>query len=245
MERKIYTLILFLMIIATAGAEASNGAEIYSAYISGDMAQWKSVIDRMEEVKSRDNAFLLELVNYQYGYVAWAIGVKRNSEARRYLNLAEANLAVLERNRYNLSMVNAYKAAFYGYRIGLNVLQAPFVGPKSVESANLAMKLDPANPFGYIQYGNSQYYMPAMFGGSKEEAIKYYLKAEELMAKNTEFLENNWNYINLLTVLAQAFSETGDAVSAKAYYDKILKKEPGFVWVKDQLYKDFMKNVKN
>jgi len=245
MERKIRTLILFLMITATAGAEAQNKAEIYSAYISGDMEQWKNVIDRMEEVKSRDNSFLLELVNYQYGYIAWAIGVKQNSEARRYLKLAEANLAVLEGNRYKLSMVNAYKAAFYGYRIGLNVLQAPFIGPKSVESANLAMKLDPSNPYGYIQYGNSQYYMPAMFGGSKEEAIKHYLKAEELMASDEEFAENNWNYLNLLTVLAQAFSETGDPASAKEYYDKILKKEPGFIWVKDQLYKDLMKNMQN
>jgi tetratricopeptide (TPR) repeat protein len=245
MERKIRTLILFLMITATAGAEAQNKAEIYSAYISGDMEQWKNVIDRMEEVKSRDNSFLLELVNYQYGYIAWAIGVKQNSEARRYLKLAEANLAVLEGNRYKLSMVNAYKAAFYGYRIGLNVLQAPFIGPRSVESANLAMKLDPSNPYGYIQYGNSQYYMPAMFGGSKEEAIKHYLKAEELMASDEEFAENNWNYLNLLTVLAQAFSETGDLASAKEYYDKILKKEPGFIWVKDQLYKDLMKNMQN
>lgn len=245
MERKIRTLILFLMITATAGAEAQNKAEIYSAYISGDMEQWKNVIDRMEEVKSRDNSFLLELVNYQYGYIAWAIGVKQNSEARRYLKLAEANLAVLEGNRYKLSMVNAYKAAFYGYRIGLNVLQAPFIGPKSVESANLAMKLDPSNPYGYIQYGNSQYYMPAMFGGSKVEAIKHYLKAEELMASDEEFAENNWNYLNLLTVLAQAFSETGDPASAKEYYDKILKKEPGFIWVKDQLYKDLMKNMQN
>jgi len=245
MERKIRTLILFLMITATAGAEAQNKAEIYSAYISGDMEQWKNVIDRMEEVKSRDNSFLLELVNYQYGYIAWAIGVKQNSEARRYLKLAEANLAVLEGNRYKLSMVNAYKAAFYGYRIGLNVLQAPFIGPKSVESANLAMKLDPSNPYGYIQYGNSQYYMPAMFGGSKEEAIKHYLKAEELMASDEEFAENNWNYLNLLTVLAQAFSETGDPASAKEYYDKILKIEPGFIWVKDQLYKDLMKNMQN
>ena len=245
MERKIHTLILFLMITATAGAEAPDKAVIYSAYISGDMVRWKSVIDRMEEVKSRDNTFLLELVNYQYGYIAWAIGVKRNSEARRYLNLAEANIAVMERNKYNLSMVNAYKAAFYGYRIGLNVLQAPFVGPKSVESANLAMKLDPSNPYGYIQYGNSQYYMPAMFGGSKEEAIKYYLKAEELMASDAEFAENNWNYLNLLTVLAQAFSETGNLASAKNYYDKILRTEPDFIWVKDQLYKDLLKNMKN
>jgi len=245
MERKIRTLILFLMITATAGAEAQNKAEIYSAYISGDMEQWKNVIDRMEEVKSMDNSFLLELVNYQYGYIAWAIGVKQNSEARRYLKLAEANLAVLEGNRYKLSMVNAYKAAFYGYRIGLNVLQAPFIGPKSVESANLAMKLDPSNPYGYIQYGNSQYYMPAMFGGSKVEAIKHYLKAEELMASDEEFAENNWNYLNLLTVLAQAFSETGDPASAKEYYDKILKIEPGFIWVKDQLYKDLMKNMQN
>ena len=245
MERKKYTLIILVLLVGIGEIQATYKADIYSAYVSGDMGRWKNIIDQMDKVVNKDNDLLLELVNYQYGYIAWCIGEKRNSEARRYLNLAEANISLLERNKFKLSMINAYKSAFYGYRIGLNVLQAPFIGPKSVECARKSMELDPSNPFGYIQYGNSQYYMPAMFGGSKEEALKYYLKAEKLMASFPDFTEGNWNYLNLLTVIAQAYNETNDPVTAKSYYEKILKLEPDFVWVKNELYQDLLKNMKN
>ncbi|MBW6501648.1 MAG: hypothetical protein K0B05_09670 [Bacteroidales bacterium] len=245
MERKIYTLILMLMLMGISEAVANYKADIYSSYISGDMDKWKAVIDRLEEIRNKDNALLLELVNYQYGYIGWALGVKRNSEARRYLNLAEANLAVLERNKYSLSMVNAYKTAFYGYRIGLNVLQAPFVGPKSLESARMAKKLDPSNPFGYIQHGNAVFYMPERFGGSRKEGIENFLKAEALMEKNPAYLDKDWNYLSLLTIIAQAYTELEEFDSSKVYYEKILKIEPGFTWVKNELYRDLLQKMKN
>lgn len=245
MERKIYTLTALMLFMTMLTARASYKAEIYSAYIQGDMQRWKSIIDRMEEIRNKDNTLLLELVNYQYGYIGWAIGSKRNSEARRYLGLAEANLEVLERNKYSLSMVNAYKTAFYGYRIGLSPIQAPFLGPKSLESARQAIRLDPSNHFGYQQYGNTVFYMPAAFGGSKEEGIENYLKAESLMEGNPALTGGDWNYLSLLAVIAQAYADIKDLRSARIYYEKILNKEPGFTWVKNELYPDLLKKMKN
>lgn len=245
MERKRYILIISLLLISVFSLRAEYRSEIYSAFITGKMEIWKDVIDRMETTEDKSNGFIMELVNYQYGYIAWCIGANRNREARKYLDIAEDNISLLERRGFSMSMVNSYKAAFYGYRIGLNVLKAPFIGPKSVECAKEAMKLDPSNPFGYIQYGNTQYYMPAIFGGSKEEALQYYLKAEELMVSDEEYNNQNWNYLNLLITIAQAYSELHDPGSSKDYYEKILNKEPSFEWVKEDLYKEILNNMKN
>ncbi len=208
------------------------------------MRNWKSIIDRMDAVKNKNNVFLLELVNYQYGYIAWCIGNKKNDEAKYYLELAEKNISILSRETKNLSLVNSYKAAFYGYRIGLNRLSAPFIGPKSIDRANLAIKLDKENPFAYIQYANIQFYMPSVFGGSKNEAVTYYLKAQVLMEKNVSDIKENWNYLSLLTVIAQSYSYLNDYQSSILYLEKILKIEPEFGYVKNELYPQVLNKMK-
>ncbi len=208
------------------------------------MRNWKSIIDRMDAVKNKNNVFLLELVNYQYGYIAWCIGNKKNDEAKYYLELAEKNISILSRETKNLSIVNSYKAAFYGYRIGLNRLLAPFIGPKSIDHANHAIKLDKENPFAYVQYANIQFYMPSVFGGSKNEAVTYYLKAQVLMEKNVSDIKENWNYLSLLTVIAQSYSYLNDYQSSIFYLEKILKIEPEFGYVKNELYPQVLNKMK-
>ena len=232
-----------LILFYFMNARASYKSEIYQAYIINDMEHWKKVIDEMDRQKDKSNEFLLELINYQYGYIAWCIGMDRDDQAKTYLELGERYLMLLEKREYNLSMVNGYKAAFYGYHIGMNVFQAPFLGPKSVSCAKQAIQLDDNNPFGYIQYGNTEYFMPAIFGGSKELALKYYEKAEKLMEKDSEQLKNDWNYLNLLVMIAQGYNELKQYEKTKSYYEKIISKEPGFLWVKDELYPELMKKL--
>lgn len=236
MERQGNKIIILFLMMLSLNARAGYRSEIYNAYIGNNMSAWKISIDRMENVNPKNNEFLLELVNYQYGYIAWCIGNKRNKEAATYLDLAEKNLKTLSGNSRNLSLVNSYKAAFYGYRIGLNKLSAPFLGPKSVDCARMAISSDSRNPLGYVQYANIQFYMPAVFGGSKKEALEYYLKALELMEQNNNDLIENWNYLSLLTVIAQSYAYLDDYSSSVVYLEKALKTEPDFSWVKNELY---------
>jgi tetratricopeptide (TPR) repeat protein len=207
------------------------------------MAKWKGVIDNMAAIENKNNDLLLELVNYQYGYIAWCIGKKKNDEAKKYLDLSEKNISILEKDTKNLSLVNSYKAAFYGYRLGLNKLLVPFIGIKSINCAKLAIDLDKENFFGYVQYANIQFYMPAVFGGSKKEALEYYLKAEKLMEKNMNEINENWNYLCLLIVIAQSYSYLDEFQSSISYFEKILKIEPGFGYVKNELYPEVLKKI--
>jgi len=243
MERSKY-IIVTLLLFSYLTASASYKSKIYNAFISNDMTSWGKVIDEMQLQKDKGNEFKLELINYQYGYIAWCIGVKNDDLAEKYLDFAEENLESLEKAGYNLSMVNAYKSAFYGYRIGLNVLKAPFLGLKSLDCAKLAIKLDAQNPFGYIQYGNAQFYMPAMFGGSKTEALEYFRKAEELMELDKEGVKEDWNYLSILTLITQSLIATNNYDEAKVYFQKLFKIEPNYLWVKNELYPQFLKKLK-
>lgn len=208
------------------------------------MQVFKNVIDEMSRENSKDPEILSELLNYQYGYIAWCIGNKKYDEAKKYLIPAEKNTYLLPNTDHYQSIANSYRAAFYGYHIGLNILYATFYGFKSNDCAKAAMKLDMNNPMGYVQYANMQFYMPSVFGGSKSEAIKYYLMAMNIMEKNKEEISKNWNYINLLTIIAQSYALIKDYEKAKQYYEKVLIIEPGFNWVKNELYPDMIKKMK-
>lgn len=233
MERTL-SIIVLLFGFNLAVAQNDFNEKIYKSFITSDMTKWKYIIDEMNRKPAASNSFLLELVNFQYGYIAYHIGIKNYSEARHYLELAEKNLAKLESNGYNPSAVNSYKSAFNGFKIGLNVLKAPFLGPKSIEYAEMAVKFNKNCHLGYIQKGNIQFYMPSAFGGSKQEALEYYKKAQKLMEQTPGQSTKNWNYLNLLIVIAQAHSKLNDYNSTAQYYEKILAVEPDFEWVKKE-----------
>ena len=235
MERTKYLVIAFVLWFTVTKAQTYNKDKIYNAYINGEMSQWKQIIDEMEEKTDKTKTFTLDLVNYHYGYIAWCIGNDKDQQAEEYLKKAQKHIERLERQNYKLSVVYAYKSAFIGFEIGLNPFYAPFIGSKSIEYAELAIEKNKKTHMAYIQLGNAQYYMPEMFGGSKTKAIDYYLKAKSLMENDKNNIEKNWNYLNLLIIIAQAYTETGKKQTAKEYYQKILAIEPGFQWAKDGL----------
>jgi tetratricopeptide (TPR) repeat protein len=234
-----------MLLSASLQLNTNYRTEIYSAYINNNMNLWRRVIERMDTIPDKSNDLLLELVNYQYGYIGYCTGFDKKEEARKYLDLAQRNVEILENRKYNLSVINSYKAAFYGFRIGLNPISAPVNGFRSIDCAKMALKLDPVNYFGYVQYGNMKFYMPSALGGSKKEALEYYLKARDIVEKDPEFIPGNWNYMSLLVVIGQTYTYLKDYTSAQKVYDNILKIEPEFLYVKDDLYPKLLKKMDN
>jgi len=243
MERAKYFILIFMLFGASVTAQTDYKTEIYNAFINNNMPKWKTTIDKMNLQRTKTNDFILELLNYQYGYIAWCIGNDYTNVAETYLEMATKNVENLEEQSFKLSYVNSYKSALYGFEIGLAWYKAPFLGPESITFAETAMNLDKTNPFGFIQYANAQYYMPETFGGSKTLALEYYIKALLIMEDDENYTTKNWNYISLLTTIAQAYTETGNYKSAKDYYEKILKLEPNYSWVKNELYPELLKKL--
>ncbi len=237
MEGKKYWLIGFMLIwTVSLTAQNSYKQRIYKAYIAGNMGSWKTTIDQMEEQKTGNPDFLLDLVNYEYGYIAWCIGNDSKDEARKYLELAEENLEKLKNADHFEAEYHAYTAAFYGFKIGLSLWRAPFYGPKSMNEAETALKTDSSSFNANMELGNIWSNMPEMFGGSDEKALKYYLRALEILEnKDKATLKSNWMYINLLTLIGQTEQKLNNLQQAKLYYEKALTIEPDFVWVKNEL----------
>jgi len=241
MIRRLFLLIFITLCITlvTAGEKET----IYRAYLTNDMATWKTTIDAMHAEGGKSNERELELLNYEYGYVGWCIGNKRKSEAKRYLERSLERIERLKEANHRLPLLQAYESAYLGFQIGLTNLKAPKLGPRSLDAAKKSVAGDDRNALGYIQLGNIDYFMPPLFGGSKVRAIEHYLHAERLMAPNGR---NDWNYLALLVQLATAYEETGKIAMADSFYRKALSLAPDFRWVKNELYPAFTKkhNIK-
>lgn len=244
MERSHCLIAILIFLSSLTALKAGEKPEIYDAYIHNNMAKWKTVLVRMESEKRTDSEYMLELVNYQYGYIAWCIGNKRHDEARLYLRKAEALVDLLERDPSNSSKVNSYRSAFYGYKIGLNRFIAPVAGLSSINCANAAVEADKNDPFGYVQCGNIQFYMPQVFGGSKKKALAYFLQARKLMENDQVKIRDDWNYLSLLVIIAQSYSYLEDYKSSVACMDEILRIAPDFAWIRNELYPEVLKKMK-
>jgi tetratricopeptide (TPR) repeat protein len=240
MERKtnLFIIIVGLYPLISSG---QNSEAIYKAYIKGDMEKWKYSIDSLENIRNKTNNEKLELINYQYGYIAWCINEKKINEAERYIAKAEELIDFLEKQPHSLSTIYAYKAAFVGFKIGISPYKAPLIGSQSLAFAKKSVALDSTNSIAYIQVGNIAYYTPKIFGGSKFEALQYYKLALHLMEKESCSANQNWNYLNLLAILIQAYFDTGQYNAAKKYCIKALTIEPEFDWVKNKLYPEILK----
>ncbi len=227
---------ILLLFAAAMSLLSDNRERIYDCFISDNMGEWKKIIDEIDKQSQMTNQQRLELVNYQYGYIAWCMGKKKYKLAEQYLEKAESNLTYLENKKYSLSTLCVYRSIFYGYRVGISRWQAPFLASKIVDYSKQAAKLDSNNWFAYMQLGNVDFYTPTFMGGSKSNALKLYLKAEKLLESNKSNLINNWNYLNLLTVIGNTYLELKNYSLAKKYYDKALSIEPNFYWIKVELY---------
>lgn len=238
-----FRLIIILLAFFAISLKATTKEDICHCYLNNRMPVWKYIIDQLKSQPEKSDELLLELVNYQYGYIGWCLTNNRKDEALVYLKLAEENVKLLEAKKFERAMIFAYKAAFYGYHIAISKFSAPFLGPKSSSCANQAIQLAPNQPFGYIQLGNVKFHSPSIMGGSKAEAISYYLKAKTMMEKNKDEIRGDWNYLSLLTTIAKAYESINDLSNAKLMYEEILKFEPGFIWVRDELYPQLLKKL--
>ena len=103
MERKKYSVVIILLLAGVLAKGAGYRSEIYKAYIGNRMDLWKKTTDEMSRQKTDDPAYLLELVNYQYGYIGWALANNQKKEALKMLGEAEENITKIEKSGYSVA----------------------------------------------------------------------------------------------------------------------------------------------
>jgi tetratricopeptide (TPR) repeat protein len=235
-ERKKYWIIIIIFIKLSAVASNSYKETVYNAFVYDEMAKWKNAVYEMENQKQDNEAFLLELISYQYGYAGWCLGNDKNNEAVEFLAMLENNLENLKNIKGETAEYHSFKAAAYGFKLGLNKWRAPFLGPKSMKHAEKAFEKDSLSMNANLEMGNIWNHMPEIFGGSKEKALNYYRKALNIFEnKDNEMRHKNWLYLNLLVLIGQTENELGNEQKAIEYFEKTLQIEPDFLWVKEEL----------
>ncbi len=238
MERTKYTTSIILLILAATVycfSETSPKDQIYRAFITGDMSMWKKTVVALESKSLDSDTKKLELVEYYYGYTAWLVGGKKTKEAKSVIQKATMLIEDILQNNPDEATARAYKAAFIGFTIAINPLKAPFLGQQSLDEISAALEIDPDNIQARIEHANALYYRPAFFGGDKKAAANCYEHAVLLLEEQGK-TDQNWIYLNVLTVLAQAYHATNQLETARSVFEKIFEQEPNYVWVRDELY---------
>jgi tetratricopeptide (TPR) repeat protein len=222
-----------------------HNCDVYRGFLSGDMNIWIRGITAQEELyrKSRSNDDLFVLILSKYGYIGFIIGMKKSDEARDMLASAEENVEILAKDKAYTARATALRGALIAMRISLNPLKATYLGMRSLRQMEEALKIDSNDPTGWVEMGNARYHMPSVVGGSYKESVRCFSQAITLFEKNPASLKCNWHYLHALVWLAQSHDKLGDLAEAKRIYEKILKIEPEFQWVKRELYPDLIKRA--
>jgi len=249
MERSKYyykRLIFFILLTLISNAISSETAYrniVYNAYITGDLTKWVAVINTIEKNgETKTVTQKLELINYYYGYIGYLLGSKKYEQAEKMIDkgdkLIKETLALDNQN----PTANAYKGSFIGFRIALSKFKAITLGPESASYINKAYEKDKNNVQAIVDKANIYYYTPSLFGGNKNEAIKFYKQGISLIEKSGD-TEHNWFYLSVLTALAKAYEKINKPHEALSVYRNILKIEPQYHWVKNELYPALLKKV--
>lgn len=231
-------LLTFIPVVPVKGSSSGYKSRIYNFYINGNMAGWEGVVREMElYLKQAPGAALIknELLGYYYGLAGYHISQKEKKSASAYVAKGESIIAELLAKESGNANATAYQAAFLGFRIGINNLRAMTLGMKSADLSKAAYLKDSLDPQVVTERANVLYYSPSFAGGDKQEAMRLYQKAVLLLERGN-MTKGNWFYLSLLTNIARLLEESGDLMQAEALYKKILQTEPGYRWVRDELY---------
>lgn len=216
-----------------------NDPTLFEAYLAQDIDTWRKVV-KQTDCSTRND--LADLVNYEYGYIGFCLARSNEAEATKTIARAHKHLETLQTMGYDDAMLNMYQSALAAFELSMNHSKFATLGVKSVKLANLAIKQAPKNPYVLSLKGNTDFYRPALFGGSKSRAIEHYTEAVRQFEAQ-KLTHNNWNYIATLLTLAQAYEKTDDLPKAKAVCDKILSIVPNFVYLRDVYYPALLKKI--
>jgi tetratricopeptide (TPR) repeat protein len=129
----------------------------------------------------------------------------------------------------------ALQSSAYGLKISYSPMQGMFLGPKSSSIIEKAKKINPNSALVWKIYAGSKLFTPEMWGGDVKEAIKAFENSVKLYESKPESLTENWQYLDALAFLGQAYIKDEQPKKAIVIYDKALQVEPEFNYVKKSL----------
>jgi tetratricopeptide (TPR) repeat protein len=244
MIKKILLNTVFLSVVISTTGQIHN-CDVYQGYLSGEMAVWSKGIAEQEAkyLRSGTNDDLYVLILSKYGYIGYLISMKREGEAKDIISSAEKNTEKMAADPKFEARASALRGALTAMRISLNPIRATYLGMRSLKQIEASLKLDQNDPTGWVEMGNARYHMPSIVGGSFSEAARCFSQAVMLFEKEPSLLKCNWHYLHALVWLAKSYESMDNLQGAKEIYEKLLSIEPGFQWVKKELYPELLNKI--
>lgn len=235
--------IITLLIIATnmsAFCQDHVDERIYNAYLSTQAQEqvWKEAVASKEEAYKKNpssKTTLYSLLVAQFGLLNSTMKNKNEQLFDAYYDtmLESVDKAIALDAKW--AEPYAIQSAVYGLKMGYSPMQGMFLGSKSSSLVDKAKKLNNASALVWKVYANSAFFTPEMWGGDLDEAILAFEKCVQLYESKPDELKNNWLYLDALAFQGQAYMKKGDKPKALATFQKALKIEPEFGWVKNVL----------
>lgn len=244
------TLLTTLLLCATMMWAQFSDADLFAAYLRNDMTTWKAYIDgsNWDKLSQKEKC---RLIGYEYGFVAFQLDedkkVKDESKhlGPKYLEAFRQHVTemkpYLKESTYDCywSSVNAYD-----YLLDAGKLKS---GLAAYKLAKASVEAGPNDPLAHALCGSVLFFAPRIFGGSKPEAHKHFLKAEQLfraMSKEQR-APQEWNYASIEMYLAQSIEKTESVDAAIKKCQEILKEMPDYTYIRDEYLPALLKKAKS
>lgn len=224
-----------ILLSSTVGlAQTETDEMLYKAYLTRDFPLYKQALESAKSELSKKPADKQLQFNYAmtgFALLSGTMGDQDEDMYDQYEAAIDEKLEALVEVEKKWGEPKALLAAKYGLDMGYSPMKGMYLGAKSNSLIEKAIQEAPTSALVWKVQANSKFFTPEMFGGDLAEAIKAYEKAIGLY-ESTSTTKKNWMYIDALAFLGQAYSKNNEVSKAIATYEKALKIEPDFGWVK-------------
>ena len=218
--------------------------EANSSFETGKLVEARAAFERILPMSAKP-----WLVHYYIGltdrYLSQLYYESDTDLANRYLDAGINQLKTSIALKKDFAEAHALQSSLYGMKIALSPWKGMFLGPRSTDAMERAVKTDPENPRVLLLSGISALETPPMFGGSAEEARELLLRSVDRFETYQPVSEVHpmWGRYEAYAWLGQAAVELDDYDAAKSYYEKALEINPDGGWVRYQLLPALEKRI--
>jgi predicted Zn-dependent protease len=186
------------------------------------MGVWEHYIDSADW-GSLDTEQRKQLLNYEYGFSAYMLGIDVE-KGKRLIQLFASHLEEMK-NLLPEERYCAYLASVYTYQLALDKSQLMKYAKGIFSNIQRAMELNPNDPFVLSMQGNVEFYGPF---GSKKTALGYFQKADSLYGVTGADYER-WNRRAVQMTYIHCLNKQRRGDEAIALCEKLLAEEPNNV----------------
>ena len=238
---KNFMAVILLLVASTVHAQDATTKAMYYAYISNNANttdEWKKAVQNRKQELSKnatDPKLNYALLLAQWGLLNATMKTKDEDLFDDYYDPALETIEEITGSDKKWAEPYAIQSAIYGLKMGYSPIQGMILGSKSSGLIEKAKKLNNSSALVWKIYANSKLFTPEMWGGDLKEAIQAFEKSIALYEANPNDLPFNWFYLDTLAFQGQAYLKDGQRAKAISTYEKALKVEPEFAWVKNVL----------